>query len=157
TVRWARARGLALEPWLITWEERPLTIFGDAAAASVAELLADAGVRLWTAAFAETVEDGRVWVSLEGGLPVDLAIALPRLGAPATCGVPRGSRRRWSRTALGGRRTRSRAVSSRPTSPLTPNCSSTPAPSRDDRDPRHTADQNPLSVPPTAERRPGAA
>ncbi len=37
TARWAQARGLALEPWLITWEERPLTIFGDAAAASVAE------------------------------------------------------------------------------------------------------------------------
>ena len=88
TVRWAQARGLALEPWLITWEERPLTIFGEAAAASVAELLADAGVRLWGGAFAESVEDGRVWVSLEGGLPVDLAVALPRLVGPAIPGLP---------------------------------------------------------------------
>ena len=88
TARWAQARGLALEPWLITWEERPLTIFGDAAAASVAELLADAGVRLWTAAFAESVEDGRVWVSLEGGLPVDLAVALPRSVGLAIPGLP---------------------------------------------------------------------
>lgn len=88
TVRWAQTRGLALEPWLVTWEERPLTIFGDAAAASVAELLADAGVRLWTAAFAENVEDGRLWVSLEGGLPVDLAVALPRLVGPAIPGLP---------------------------------------------------------------------
>lgn len=88
TVRWAEARGLALEPWLVTWEERPLTIFGDAAAAAVAELLADAGVRLWTAAFAEAVEDGRLWVSLEGGLPVDLAVALPRPVGPAIPGLP---------------------------------------------------------------------
>jgi len=88
TVRWAQARGLAVEPWIVTWEERPLTIFGDAAAAAVAELLAEAGVRLWTAAFAEAVEDGRLWVSLEGGLPVDLAVALPRLVGPAIAGLP---------------------------------------------------------------------
>lgn len=88
TVRWAEQRGLAIEPWLVTWEERPLTIFGDAAAAAVADLLAEAGVRLWTAAFAEAVEDGRIWVSLEGGLPVDLAVALPRLVGPAIPGLP---------------------------------------------------------------------
>ena len=104
TVRWAEARGLALEPWLITWEERPLTIFGEAAAASVAELLADAGVRLWGGAFAESVEDGRVWVSLEGGLPVDLAVALPRLVGPAIPGCPPTSTGscRWTRTGVSG-------------------------------------------------------
>lgn len=91
TVRWADARGLAIEPWLVTWEERPLTVFGDVAATSVAELLSQAGIRVWTAAFAESVEDGRLWVSLEGGLPVDLAVALPRLKGPAISGLPADS------------------------------------------------------------------
>ena len=45
-------------------------------------------MRLWTGAFAESVEDGRVWVSLEGGLPVDLAVALPRPVGPAIPGLP---------------------------------------------------------------------
>jgi sulfide:quinone oxidoreductase len=88
TAHWADTHGLALEPWLVTWEERPLKLFGDAAAVSVAELLADAGIRLWTGAFAEVVEDGRLWVSLEGGLPIDLVVALPRLVGPAIPGLP---------------------------------------------------------------------
>src|SRR3954468_11637059 len=56
----AEKRGLALEPWLVTWEYKPLTVFGEAAASSVAELLADAGVRLWTGAYADAVDDGRL-------------------------------------------------------------------------------------------------
>jgi sulfide:quinone oxidoreductase len=73
---------------VVTWEQRPLTLFGDAAAAAVATLLEQAGVRLWTGAFAESVDDGRLWVSLEGGLPVDLVIALPRPVGPALPGLP---------------------------------------------------------------------
>ena len=91
TARWADERGLALEPWVVTWEHRPLTIFGEEAATAVAELLADAGVRLWTGAFAEAVEDGRLWISVEGGLPVDLAVALPR---PVGRRIPGPARRR---------------------------------------------------------------
>src|SRR3954447_13872086 len=60
TARWADGRGLALEPWLVTYERRPLIIFGDLASQSVTELLAEAGVRLWTDAFADVVEDGRL-------------------------------------------------------------------------------------------------
>ncbi len=88
TARWADEHGLALEPWLITWEHRPLTVFGEQAADSVAELLADAGIRLWTSAFAECVEDGRVWISIEGGLPVDFAVALPHPVGPEIPGLP---------------------------------------------------------------------
>jgi sulfide:quinone oxidoreductase len=88
TARWADERGLALEPWVVTWEHTPLTVFGEQAGSAVAELLADAGVRLWTGAFAEIVEDGRLWISLEGGMPVDLAVALPRPVGPAIEGVP---------------------------------------------------------------------
>ncbi|HET6547217.1 MAG TPA: FAD/NAD(P)-binding oxidoreductase, partial [Solirubrobacter sp.] len=88
TARWAADQGLAVEPWLVTYEHRPLGIFGDDAAATVAELLADAGVRLWTGAFADAVEDGRLWISIEGGLPVDLAVALPRFSGPNVAGLP---------------------------------------------------------------------
>jgi sulfide:quinone oxidoreductase len=72
----------------VTWENQPLTIFGEQAAGSVAELLTDAGVRLWTGAFAECVDEGRLWISLEGGLPVDLAVALPRPVGPDLSGLP---------------------------------------------------------------------
>jgi sulfide:quinone oxidoreductase len=88
TARWADGRGLALEPWLVTYERRPLIIFGDLASQSVTELLAEAGVRLWTGAFADVVEDGRLWLDMEGGLPVDLAVALPRPVGPRVPGLP---------------------------------------------------------------------
>jgi sulfide:quinone oxidoreductase len=78
TARWASQAGLALEPWLVTHEPRALALFGEEASAAVASLLESSGVRLWTGAYAEAVDDGRLWLSLEGGLPVDLAVALPR-------------------------------------------------------------------------------
>jgi sulfide:quinone oxidoreductase len=89
TARWGAEHDLALEPWVVTYEHQPLGMFGERAAGTVGELLAEAGVRLWTGAFAEAVEDGRLWVGIEGGLPVDLAVALPRLFGPAVRGVPR--------------------------------------------------------------------
>ncbi|HEX6020440.1 MAG TPA: FAD-dependent oxidoreductase [Solirubrobacter sp.] len=88
TAGWADEHGLALEPWLVTWEHRPLNVFGEEVAGYIAELLADAGVRLWTGAFAEAVDDGRLWISIEGGLPVDLAVALPRPVGLAIPGLP---------------------------------------------------------------------
>jgi sulfide:quinone oxidoreductase len=88
TARWAGEHELALEPWLVTHEPRALAIFGEQASASVAALLDDAGVRLWTGAYAEVVEDGHLWMSLEGGLPVDLAVALPRPVGRRVPGLP---------------------------------------------------------------------
>jgi sulfide:quinone oxidoreductase len=88
TARWAGEHGLTVEPWLVTYERRALTVFGDEASQSVTELLADAGVRLWTGAFADIVEDGRLWLDMEGGLPVDLAVALPRPVGPHVPGLP---------------------------------------------------------------------
>ena len=86
--RWGADHDLALEAWVVTYEHRPLSMFGEYAAASVSELLNEAGVRLWTGAFAESVENGRLWVSMEGGLPVDLAVTLPRPFGPAIRGLP---------------------------------------------------------------------
>ncbi len=88
TAHWAEQVGLALEPWVVTHEARALGVFGERASRSIAELLEDAGVRLWTGAFAEAVEDGRLWMSLEGGLPVDLAVALPLPAARPIGGLP---------------------------------------------------------------------
>lgn len=88
TARWARERGLAVEPWVVTHEDRALGVFGDEASRAVVALLDDAGVRLWTGAIAEVVEDGRLWMSMEGGLPVALAVALPRPVGRVVAGVP---------------------------------------------------------------------
>jgi sulfide:quinone oxidoreductase len=85
--RWARERGLAIEPWIVTHEDRALGVFGGEASRSVVALLEEAGVRLWTGAVAELVEDGRLWMSMEGGLPVALAVALPRPVGRALPGV----------------------------------------------------------------------
>lgn len=88
TARWAAEHGLAIEPWLVTHEQRALGVFGEQASNSVTELLEEAGVRLWTSAYADVVEDGRLWLSVEGGLPVDLAVALPRPVGPRVPGLP---------------------------------------------------------------------
>lgn len=88
TARWASGRGLGTETWLVTHESRALGVFGDEVAVRVAELLQDAGVRLWTGAFAGCVEDGRLWLDMEGGLPVDLAVALPRPVGRHIAGLP---------------------------------------------------------------------
>jgi sulfide:quinone oxidoreductase len=92
TARWADGEGLALEPWLVTHEPRALALFGEEASASVAVVLEEAGVRLWTGAYPEVVEDGRLWMSMEGGLPVDLAIALPRPVGRHLPGLPADAR-----------------------------------------------------------------
>jgi len=91
TARWAETQDLALEPWLVTHERRALDVFGDEASRAVSELLDGAGVRLWTGAYAESVEDGRLWLSAEGGLPIDLAVALPRPTGCAVAGLPTDS------------------------------------------------------------------
>jgi sulfide:quinone oxidoreductase len=88
TAKWADGAGLALEPWLVTHERRALAMFGDQASSAVAALLDEAGVRLWTGAYPEAVDDGRLWMSMEGGLPVDLAIALPRPVGRRVPGLP---------------------------------------------------------------------
>ena len=88
TSRWASEQELNVETWLVTHENRALGVFGDEVAVRVADLLEDAAVRLWTGAFAQCVEDGRLWLDMEGGLPVDLAVALPRPAGRHIPGLP---------------------------------------------------------------------
>jgi sulfide:quinone oxidoreductase len=88
TAAWAAESGRDVETWLVTHERRALGVFGDAVAVKAVELLEASGVRLWTGALADCVEDGRLWLDMEGGLPVDLAVALPRPVARAIAGLP---------------------------------------------------------------------
>jgi sulfide:quinone oxidoreductase len=88
TARWAQERDLQIEPWLVTYESRASSAFGPEAATTVAELLELTGVRLWTGAEAEVVEDGRLWMSMEGGIPIALAVALPRPVGRRIPGLP---------------------------------------------------------------------
>ena len=88
TARWSREHGVDAEPWVVTHEPQPLAVFGAEAAADVPGHLERAGVRLWTDAEVETVEDGRLWIAMQGGMPVDLAVALPRPAARHIAGLP---------------------------------------------------------------------
>jgi sulfide:quinone oxidoreductase len=92
TARWAADRGLALESWIVTHEPRALALFGEQASRSITELLEAACVRLWTDARAESVADGRLWLGRDGGLAVDVAIALPKAVARRIDGLPTDSR-----------------------------------------------------------------
>jgi sulfide:quinone oxidoreductase len=73
---------------LVTPEPTPLAAFGAKAGAAIAELLAERGIHVRTGALADEVHDGRLWMGLEGSLPVDRVIALPRLVGPRPRGVP---------------------------------------------------------------------
>jgi sulfide:quinone oxidoreductase len=88
TAAWATESGRDVETWLVTHEARALGVFGDAVAVKAVELLEASGVRLWTGALADCVENGRLWLDMEGGLPVDLAVALPRPVARTIAGLP---------------------------------------------------------------------
>jgi sulfide:quinone oxidoreductase len=90
TARWAAERALALDAWVVTHEARALDVFGEEAARSIGELLEAASVRLWTGAEATALRDGRLLLGEEGGLPVDLAIALPAHAPRRIDGLPEG-------------------------------------------------------------------
>ncbi len=86
------ARATAHEVWLVTHEPRPLAVFGARASTEVAELLEDAGVRLWTGAGTERVVDGKLVLTGEGSLPVALTVSLPRTSGRPIAGVPHDGR-----------------------------------------------------------------
>jgi len=82
--------GRAPQIVVVTAEAAPLSAFGDAASAEARELLGARGVELRTASTVEAVEDGLLWIELEGAVEVDATIALPRLCGPAIGGLPQG-------------------------------------------------------------------
>jgi sulfide:quinone oxidoreductase len=80
--------GLQTGVVVVTAETSPLAIFGPAGQSAAARALRERGVMVREAAQVERVEDGRVWIELEGGFEVDAAFALPRPSGIAVPGVP---------------------------------------------------------------------
>jgi len=80
--------GQPLEIVVLTAEARPMSTFGDAISATLVSLLRRRGVELRTAVQPQAFTDGRLWIPLEGTLPVDAAVALPLIGGPAISGLP---------------------------------------------------------------------
>jgi sulfide:quinone oxidoreductase len=89
TARRAKEMCIAVELTVVTPEEAPLAIFGEAATVGVASVLADAGISVLTSAHA-AVPDGRHVQLSPGGrtLEVDRIVALPQLMGPGVRGVP---------------------------------------------------------------------
>ena len=83
-----RQKGLERELVLVTPEPRPLALFGDRASATVAEMLAAAGVEFVGESQVEPVE-GAVRLLPSGRMvPADRLVALPLLRGPRLDGVP---------------------------------------------------------------------
>ena len=77
-----------VELWLVTPEEEPLQLFGQAASDVVRDLLASHGVVLRTSACAARFVDRKLELVPAGSLDVDRVVALPRLAGTTLDGVP---------------------------------------------------------------------
>jgi sulfide:quinone oxidoreductase len=82
---------LELGVTIVTPEDRPLAIFGDAASDAVEQLLANARVSVFTSAYAEVPAAGEI--AMEPGdrvLKAERIVALPELYGPPLRGLPTG-------------------------------------------------------------------
>jgi sulfide:quinone oxidoreductase len=77
-----------VEVIVVTHEEMPLELFGPAASATIASLLADRGIELRTSTYAVAFEEGSLEVKPEGAIAADRVVAMPHLQAPTITGVP---------------------------------------------------------------------
>jgi sulfide:quinone oxidoreductase len=76
---------------IVTPEDRPLAIFGQAASDAVSELLEHANVQTITSAYAEVPEGDEVVINPGNRrLKVDRVVALPELSGPGIRGIPLG-------------------------------------------------------------------
>ncbi len=74
---------------VVTPEDAPLAIFGEAASHAVTELLEGAGVSVIASAYAQVAEPGKVTIHPgDRTLEADRVIALPELFGPAVRGLP---------------------------------------------------------------------
>ena len=80
---------MQLDITVVTPEEAPLAIFGDAASEAVTALLADAGITTITSAYAQVPDGGRVDIHPgDRHLNVDRIVTMPELFGPAVRGLP---------------------------------------------------------------------
>jgi sulfide:quinone oxidoreductase len=89
TARDVRAMGIDdAKITIVTPEERPLALFGPAAATRVGELLEDAGVAIECSAHVEAVSGGSVWLSDHRRLQAEHVVALPVHEGRRVSGLP---------------------------------------------------------------------
>ncbi len=80
-----------LELTLVTPELRPLAIFGSAASDAVSDLLAGAGIKVFSSALAQVPAKGQLLIQPQGvELHPARMIAMPRVTGPAVKGLPGG-------------------------------------------------------------------
>jgi sulfide:quinone oxidoreductase len=78
-----------LDMTLISPEDAPLAIFGEAASSAVAQLLARAHIKTINSAYAEIPRSGEIVINPgDRHLKVDRIVALPELYGPAVRGIP---------------------------------------------------------------------
>jgi sulfide:quinone oxidoreductase len=89
TATYVRERRIGgVELMLVTPEQDPLALFGAAASTAVAALLESAGVELRTGAYASAYVGGELVLTLDGAVPADRVVALPRLEGARIDGIP---------------------------------------------------------------------
>jgi sulfide:quinone oxidoreductase len=83
--------GIELAVTIVTPEDAPLAIFGEAVSAAVRALLAKAGIQTFNSAYAEIPAPNELAINPgDRRLRVDRAIALPELYGPSLRGIPLG-------------------------------------------------------------------
>jgi sulfide:quinone oxidoreductase len=89
TAQRAWSMGIELQTTIVTPEDQPLGVFGEAASAGVRQLLRDAGIELLTASHVEIPHRRQIVINPgHRQLRVDRVVALPELYGPAIPGVP---------------------------------------------------------------------
>ncbi len=83
-----RERGSRAAVSLVTTEERPLELFGPAAASAIEPMLRARGVALYTGAEAERVEHGSLVLASGEAVAADVVVTLPSFEGPRLPGVP---------------------------------------------------------------------
>jgi len=86
---------------IVTPEERPLALFGEAASRAIAELLELRGIQLETAS-AQSWIDGTLFLADGRELPADAVVALPKLEGPRIDGIPQDESGFVATDELGG-------------------------------------------------------
>lgn len=84
----ARRSGRSVQVILTTGEQTPLHDFGPEASATIAALLAERGVELYTHTIPERFDGSALLVPMAGAIPADLAVALPALVGRPIPGIP---------------------------------------------------------------------